>query len=151
MRRWIEQSPVTVGVVLAVLGFVAIFLGWNGAADRDYVTGQIPYLISGGLLGLGLIGVGLCVIIVQSLRRETSELAARLDQLAEAVRDAGAGPVATVGPTVVPAEDMVIAGRSTYHLPTCRLVEHRTDLQAMSPEDARDRGLSPCRICKPAA
>ena len=139
----------TIGVVLVAAGFVALFLAWNGAAGLDYVEGQMPYLLSGGLVGLGLIGAGLTVVLVQSHRRETEVLAARLDELIEALQ--AGGPTVASGPTAVPDDAPVVAGRSTFHLPTCHLIAGSTGLQAMSREAAEDRGLKACRVCKPAA
>ena len=66
MRKWATSSPVSAGVALVVAGFIALFLAWNGAAGKDFVEGQLPYLISGGLVGLGLIASGLTVVNVQS-------------------------------------------------------------------------------------
>jgi hypothetical protein len=39
-------------------GFGAMFLGWYGASRTPREIEQIPYLISGGLIGLGLVFVG---------------------------------------------------------------------------------------------
>ena len=148
MRTWAKSSPVTAGVALVVVGLVALFLAWNGAAGVDHVEGQIPYLISGGLLGIGLVGAGLTVVNVQARRQDTAELLARLDDLAQALQHAGgsAAPALTAVPT---DGDVVVAGRTTYHLPTCRVVVDKHDLQPMSPADAGTRGLTRCRICKP--
>lgn len=152
MRNWVRSSPVTAGVLLAAVGVVALFLAWNGAAGVDHVEGQIPYLISGGLIGLGLIGAGLTVVNVQARRQDNVDLLARLDELTEAVhhlsKGTAAGPVAL---TAVPDDDLVVAGRTTYHRPDCRVVSGKDDLQAMSPADAGMRGLTRCRICKPPA
>jgi peptidoglycan biosynthesis protein MviN/MurJ (putative lipid II flippase) len=46
------------GSVAVVLGFVLMGLGWYGASHTAREIEQIPYLISGGLLGLGLVVVG---------------------------------------------------------------------------------------------
>lgn len=147
MRTWAKSSPVTAGVVLAAFGVLALFLAWNGAAGVDHVEGQIPFLISGGLLGLALVGTGLTIVNVQSRRQDTADLLAKLDEVAEALHRAGE-PAAS-GPTVVPSDDLVVAGRTTYHLPSCRVVAERSDLQAMAPAAASGRGLERCRICKP--
>lgn len=149
MRDWIRRSPVSAGVVLVAAGFALIFLGWNGAAGLDFVEGQVPYVISGGLTGLALVGAGLAVVLVQAQRREARAITDRLDELVEAMR--ALGGTAERGPTLVPDESMVIAGRGSYHLPACRLVEGRDDLQPMSRTAAEDRGLAPCRICQPVA
>ncbi len=87
MRKWATGSPVSVGVLLVVAGFVALFLAWNGAAGKDYVEGQLPYVISGGMVGLGLIGAGLTVINVQARRADQAELLTRLEALTEARED----------------------------------------------------------------
>ena len=46
------------GAVLLPLGLVVIVLGWYGAANTPYQYDQLSYLVSGGLLGLGLTFVG---------------------------------------------------------------------------------------------
>ena len=46
------------GAVLLPLGLVVIVLGWYGAANTPYEYDQISYLVSGGLLGLGLTFTG---------------------------------------------------------------------------------------------
>lgn len=94
MRTWATNSPVSAGVLLVVAGFIALFLAWNGAAGKDYVEGQLPYLISGGLVGMGLIGAGLTVVNVQARRKDQAELLAKLEELTEAMaeRDASTPP-----------------------------------------------------------
>jgi Flp pilus assembly protein protease CpaA len=81
--RWATKSPVAAGVGLVVLGFIALFLAWNGAADKDYVEGQLPYLISGGMVGVGLIGAGLTVVNVQARRADQDALMDRIERLLE--------------------------------------------------------------------
>lgn len=70
-----------VGIALATLGFLLIALAWNGAASFDYAPAQFPYLISGGLTGIGLIVVGVTVMVVQTMRREAADRSAELDEL----------------------------------------------------------------------
>jgi cytochrome c biogenesis protein CcdA len=43
---------------LVVVGFGLMLLGWWGAAHTHRQVEQIPYLISGGLIGLGLVLLG---------------------------------------------------------------------------------------------
>jgi hypothetical protein len=83
MRNWARSSPVSVGVLLVVAGFIAMFLAWNGAAGKDFVEGQLPYVISGGLVGLALVGSGLTVINVQARRADQTELLHRLEAMLE--------------------------------------------------------------------
>src|SRR5690349_19428422 len=46
------------GAILLPLGLVVIVLGWYGAANTPYQYDQLSYLVSGGLLGLGLTFTG---------------------------------------------------------------------------------------------
>ncbi len=146
MKGW-SKAPTQIGVGMIGVGFLLIVLAWNGAASLDYTQGQIPYLISGGVGGLGLVVGGVGLLVIQGLRRDNLMLAAKVDELIDVMAGASLG-----GPTAVPTgSDMVVAGRTTYHTGECHLVEGRTDLQVMSPADAKSRGLAPCRICEPAA
>jgi hypothetical protein len=43
----------------------------------------------------------------------------------------------------------VVAGKSSFHLPTCRLVIGKEDQVLMTSEEALERGLTPCRLCQP--
>jgi len=152
VRSWVRSSPVTAGVTLVVAGAIALFLAWNGAAGVDHVEGQLPYLISGGLIGLGLIGAGLTVVNVQARRQDSTEVLARLDEISEALHHmASTTGVSAAVLTAVPAVGMVVAGKTTYHLPTCHVVAGKDDLQPMTPNEAGARGLTRCRICKPPA
>lgn len=61
VRRYdwdIRQIMLVVGAVAMALGFVAIVLGWYGAAHSAFLFQEVPYLISGGLLGVALVAGG---------------------------------------------------------------------------------------------
>jgi hypothetical protein len=153
MQGW-SKGTIYTAVGLVGLGGLLIALAWNGAASiggpiagLDYTQGQIPFLISGGIGGLALVGAGLAMVIVHSVRRDLLLLGLKLDQVVEAIRESGVG---SVGPTAVPTEGArVAASRTTYHDLDCHIVEGREDMQLMAPDDARDRGLAACRVCKP--
>lgn len=66
------QLATFVGIAVAVAGFGAIGLAWNGAAELDYVQGQLPFFISGGLAGLGLVVVGTTMMVVETVRRQAA-------------------------------------------------------------------------------
>ncbi|HEY9556176.1 MAG TPA: hypothetical protein VIR58_05545 [Acidimicrobiales bacterium] len=53
-----ERFLVGVAGALTTAGLVAIILGWLGASHSILVVKQIPYLISGGLLGVALATLG---------------------------------------------------------------------------------------------
>src|SRR5437016_2679317 len=56
------------GIVLIVGGMIALGFGWAGSARRSCVDCQIPYLISGGAVGLGLIVIGSVLFVVAQMR-----------------------------------------------------------------------------------
>ena len=51
-KRWSKLGGL-LGIAYCIAGFFLIFLGWNGAASNDREPAQIPYVISGGIAGLG--------------------------------------------------------------------------------------------------
>ena len=51
MKQRLGSLGGQLGIGLALLGFLLIFLGWNGAGSYDDVPAQFPYLISGGIAG----------------------------------------------------------------------------------------------------
>lgn len=53
-----EQWLFVAGGALALAGIVLVIIGWVGTSHTVLVAGQIPYVVSGGLLGLGLIFLG---------------------------------------------------------------------------------------------
>ncbi|WP_019875763.1 hypothetical protein [Sporichthya polymorpha] len=62
------DRAVAVGAV--VLAAVVLLLGYLGTARTEYIAGQIPYLISGGLVGLMLLTVAAVLWISADLRDE---------------------------------------------------------------------------------
>jgi hypothetical protein len=112
------------GIAYCIVGFFFIFLGWNGAASHDRSPAQIPYVISGGIAGLGLVVLGAGLIVAHSLRTDRIELRGSIDDLrAEVERlanDSRAVESATPGtggfapaPRVPPAPDASGAGPET--------------------------------------
>lgn len=53
-ERWLFA----LGGAAVIAGFVLVIIGWAGASRTVLVAGQVPYLISGGLIGLGLVFLG---------------------------------------------------------------------------------------------
>ncbi len=77
------------GVALCALGFLLVFLGWNGAASVDRVPSQFPYLLSGGVAGLCFVVLGVGMLVVQNQRADRAALQATLRELQEALERAG--------------------------------------------------------------
>ncbi len=149
-------------LLIILLGLLAIGIGWNGAAgggsqvavkQADGTTvhitdtrAQIPWLLSGGALGLGLIVIGSALLVSQSNRVDRGRLEAKMDELIDTIGVAG-------GRTSAPRDlsGLVAAGSAAYHRPDCRLVEGREEVEFLTPEEANARGLTACRICAPGA
>lgn len=76
-------------IAVAVAGFFALAYGWYGTARAIYVPLQFPEVVSGGLGGLGLIGLGVALFDIQvdryfaaRERRLTDEV---LDEMAQLI------------------------------------------------------------------
>ncbi|MDV6013382.1 hypothetical protein [Haloechinothrix sp. LS1_15] len=135
-----------VGMALCLAGFVAVFLGWNGAATWDYVPAQFPYLISGGVAGLSLVIIGSALIIVQNHRADRIRLEAAIERLVQATERQGThGLVGELADTT----DMVVAGEDSYHTLDCHLPESSDQTHLIKRSEAHTRDLTPCRICEP--
>jgi hypothetical protein len=81
-----------IGVVLVGAGGVLLFVAWAKTAALDNVALQMPYVISAGFTGLGLIAVGLTVVNIAAKRddarertRQAAELAVLLAELRRAI------------------------------------------------------------------
>jgi len=56
--------------LLAVVAFAMLAFGWRGAARTPYVPLQLPWLVSAGLAGLGLLGFVLASWSIHLGRRQ---------------------------------------------------------------------------------
>jgi len=78
---------VTVLVVLAAAGLAGIAIGWRGAAASLVVSVQLPYVVSGVIGGLALLGFSLGLLIIQVRRRREAERRADFDRVVRAAAD----------------------------------------------------------------
>jgi hypothetical protein len=68
--RDLRKIMQVLGMLVIAFGFICLVLGWYGASHSPYLFQEIPYLISGGLLGVALvIGGGVLVRCAWSLRQ----------------------------------------------------------------------------------
>lgn len=144
------------GIGLAVLGFLLLFLGWNGAASFDRVPAQVPYVISGGLAGLSVVVLGAALLIINAQRQDRAAMLNALAEIREAVErlaltsGAGAGSGGGADLSRALADGLVVAGPSSYHRPDCKLLAGRGVLPTVTVEAAQERDLAPCRACDAA-
>jgi len=156
------------GAVLLPGGLVVIGLGWYGTAHTPYEYNQNAYLISGGILGLGITLVGGFLYFGSWLARlavdqkaSQQQLSEALAKLADAVLKSNAvaevaapAPAATAKrasraaapPARAAGSALVVAGSgTTLHRADCDLIAGREDLV---PAPADTTGLTPCRLCQ---
>ena len=169
--RWVGGSTrPLIGWVLAALGVIVIFVGWFGVSGQALVAKQLPYLISGGLGGVALVGVGAALIGTERLRRDAGRMA-RLEDMVEELRGvllahpdepagSASGAAATAGPVpagpvsagqVTAGQVLAVPSGSTYHRADCSMVRGKPAVEPVTAGQIDQRGLTPCRICEPDA
>ena len=136
-----------VGSVVAPLGLVMILLGWWGASHTPNLYEQIPYSISGGMLGLGLVFFGgfayfayWLTSLVRATQRDTAETRAVLERIEELL-SRGDHP-----DLVAPVTYVTTARGTLYHRPDCPSVAGRKGVKQVDPATTN---LEPCKICNP--
>jgi hypothetical protein len=127
-----------VGAALIFVGIALILLGWRGAANTPLLFEQVPYLISGGLLGTALVALGgllyfsYWLTVVARDQRETH-------RLLEALLEQGSGK-----PAEPISQSLVVTARGNMvHRETCPVVRDRDDLRPVGDSS----GLESCGIC----
>jgi hypothetical protein len=155
LDRWM----LIIGGILMPLGALLIILGWVGASRTPLPFEQNDYLISGGLLGLGLLIAGGFVyfgywqtIRIRESRQQARQLTDGLARL-EALLGGGAtaaavrpSPSGTAARGQADGAFLATPSGSIFHRPDCPVVAGRSDLNRVDPAHTR---LEPCRICTP--
>lgn len=160
------------GAVLLPVGLIVIGLGWYGVSHTPYEYDQLSYLVSGGILGLGITFCGGFLYFGAWLARiaaDQKDASKRLSDtlliLADTVSHTTAIARVTTNGTQpgaqpwthgsVPASQrdpgavLVVAGTgTTVHRADCDLVVGRADLQPAGPDAP---GLTACRLCHPGS
>jgi multisubunit Na+/H+ antiporter MnhG subunit len=153
LDRWL----LLVGGVLIPLGFLLVIMGWIGASRTPYLFEQIPYMISGGLLGIALVFAGGFVyfaywqtLLVRESRTAREDLQAALARIEVLLASGavGAPDVAVPAPNGLVTGLVATSTGSMLHRPDCAVVAGRTNLRAAS---ADEPGLTACGLCEPLA
>jgi hypothetical protein len=74
------------GGALVVAGLISVLIAWGQTRHLQNPAAQIPYLASGGLIGVGLMAVGAALLGGASgaaAAAPAEEVVARIDQMAE--------------------------------------------------------------------
>lgn len=132
-----DRTLLVVGGILAPIGLLVIIIGWWGAAHSPFLFQQVPYLISGGLLGLALVILGSFLYfgywltqVVKEQRHQAATIVdaiERLERATSALRDPirhnGHGPVIAAA---TPPADAAGAAPATAS-PTAAVAGHGAD------------------------
>jgi len=169
--KWVGRATRPVwGWILVGLGFLVILIGYLGISREALVAKQLPYLISGGIGGIALVGFGAMLVGTEDLKR-TQE---RIDHLEDLVADLhetllsrpdapalssngdaggqqrsrGAGTSTAAG-AAAEATLMALPGGRSYHRADCSMIEGKPGAKPVAASAARRQGLKPCRLCEP--
>jgi hypothetical protein len=71
------------GVLLAAIGAVLLVIAWGRTAGLTNVGLQIPYVVSAGFTGLGLIATGLTLVNVSAKQADARERSRQVSELRE--------------------------------------------------------------------
>lgn len=128
----------------ASVGFAALGLGWSGVAARLYVALQLPYLASGAVAGVALVGTSLGLLAVHIERRAAAVDRLNLDEAIWAT-----SALAVSLPTFVARRRVALVHNGpVVHRADCRMAAGKglprvTKHQPPGPRRA-------CRICHPS-
>jgi hypothetical protein len=177
----LDRVLLVAGSVMLPLGALCIILGWYGASHTPNLFEQVPYLISGGLLGVALVGAGGFFYFGYWLTRQVHEARSQNEQLVAALTRIEAQlqlPTATYAAGTDPAvaapggtrraaangRSRAARSRSVSATVVPTLVAtatgtmlHRPDCAVVAGRDglvparADAQGYKPCRICDPLA
>lgn len=156
--RGVDGLLAAAAAVLLPLGLLVIVLGWYGASHTPYVFEQVPYLISGGLVGLALVLAGGLAYFATWIARgvavqqgSSEEIAALLREIRDELGRSPALPAAPAARTRAAANGqaglVATPGGSMIHRPTCSVMRGRDDARPV----AASEGLTPCGLCNPLA
>jgi hypothetical protein len=154
---------VVLGALLLPLGVAAILLGWSGAAHGRVDQQQIPYLISGGLLGLATVIVG-CFLYwshwlyriydqadlhhQEAMREQADLMRALIEAMASRPGDAIGAGSAPGSDTGLSRAFVATPTGTNFHIPSCPVVANRLpNVRTVSKEETNS--MRPCRICEP--
>lgn len=155
-----ETWQVFAGGILAALGIVLILVGYVGAANSPLVAEQVPYLLSGGLLGLALTVLGGFLFWGHWLyrqyernehhQRRQTELLERLAAASWPPSAAnGIAPTRPLGAGAGGPELVMTRSGSAVHRRDCAVVQNMGSARTVTAEEVARDNRRACAICNP--
>lgn len=121
-----EARLLAAGVVLMPVGLVLVLVGWFGASGTTEFSSQVPYLLSGGVLGLGLTIVGAALFLRYSLARYLRFWLLRLVFEERSASDRNVDALTALGDVMVRAGNPTPGNPDTTVAPPVREKENQT-------------------------
>ncbi|MGH9187865.1 MAG: hypothetical protein ACRD0U_18980 [Acidimicrobiales bacterium] len=149
-----EKTLLILGGVLAPVGLAIVVIGWYGAAHTPYLFEQVPYLISGGFIGLGLVFLGSffyfahwLTCLVKEHRTQSAAILDALGRLQDTLQVQGAAAGNGHGVARHDGDAVLVAtAKGTMaHRPDCPVVAGKPNVHAVG----SDQDLEPCKLCDP--
>lgn len=155
--RWLWASiRPYLGYILVAIGGLLLLAGYLGVSREVIVARQIPFLVSGGLVGLAAITFGGRLLLIEDLRRDSG----RLDRLEKAVLELhqvllyrpdapSPGQLQAAANGAGPTKLLVLPGGESFHRPDCPVVGDKGTGRSVTLETAQRKGLRACPLCQP--
>lgn len=166
LARYLRSGGLqALGALLCLAGFVVLAVGWWKISKESIVALQLPYLVSGGIGGILLLGLGGILLVSHDLRLDNRRLEAIEEAIAE-LRDAllieldsdgASSTAASTAPAPRRAHSngsytsdspsfVRVAGGTRYHLPDCAVASGKP-VDPVSADEVDE--LQPCKLCAP--
>jgi hypothetical protein len=142
LQRACTQWDRVSGAVLVFAGLGVLLAGCAGVAAAAETRDQLSYLISGGMLGLFLLGVGCTLWLSADLRDAWRKVDALQSDFT------GGGRAAEI--TLPESNGVLVSGdgMTMFHRPDCQLVSGKP-VEAAPRLAHERRGLQACGVCGP--
>ena len=85
--RGVSNLGTWIGVTTSAVGLVLIAIAWGRTAGLTNVALQVPYVVSAGFTGLGLVVVGLTLVSITAKQADAAERSRQLRELRETLVD----------------------------------------------------------------
>ena len=123
LGRWLRLAwDRAAAVALIGAGAVALVLGWVGVSGEAFPAKQLPYLISGGIAGVFILGLGALCWLSADLRDEWTKLD-RIEDALNRLADTGLVDLKAAEEARRPSSDQPASDQAASAQPAKDLVE----------------------------
>src|SRR4029079_12875110 len=149
--KWVGRSTRPVwGWVCVGIGVILIIVGYLGVSREALVAKQLPYLISGGILGVAFVGFGGMLIGTEDMKRAQE----RIDRLEDLVEDlhtallsrpdapalSSNGSGSSAREATQSSELVALSSGQSYHRADCSMVQGKSGVKSVTASTAQRQG-----------